>query len=244
MSAEDLMAALAAQLDEDETTAKAVVPHWPPPGLAVLDHPERSAFYPLTVSEAAHIARHDPARMLREISAKRAILTEHLPIESIYGLTCKRCASWQEGPWAEGGESSSEFGIAIPDPWPCLPVAAIAAARQDTLAQAVDVLSAGRALAEAEFLATLKSAGLLSGVIQPGSSPLTEEAITELRERWAQTRRGLPVLLTPLPRRTRLRLWYTRRIDSAACWLVDRRQFRAAIALWRVTGHWSGNPTI
>ena len=44
-----------------------------------------------------------------------------------------------------------------------------------------------------------------------------------------------------LSRRTRLRLRYTRRVDSIACWLVDRRQFRAAIAVWRITGHWSGD---
>jgi hypothetical protein len=30
-------------------------------------------------AEAAHIVRHDPARVLREVAAKRAILTEHKP---------------------------------------------------------------------------------------------------------------------------------------------------------------------
>ncbi len=55
---------------------------------------------------------------------------------------------------------------------------------------------------------------------------------------WRRARRA--DLRRNLSRRTRLRLWYTRRIDGTACWLVDRRQFRAAIALWRVTGHWSG----
>jgi hypothetical protein len=69
---------------------------------------------------AAHIAGHDPARALRDVSAKRAVLAEHTPIESIYGLTCGRCVTWQDAPLAEGGET--EFGIAVPDPWPCLPV--------------------------------------------------------------------------------------------------------------------------
>lgn len=31
--------------------------------------------------EAAHIARHDPARALREVAVKRAILAEHFPID-------------------------------------------------------------------------------------------------------------------------------------------------------------------
>jgi hypothetical protein len=61
-------------------------------------------------------------RIWREIAAKRAILAEHLPVESIYGVACGRCVSWQDAPLAEGGET--EFGIAIPDPWPCVPVRA------------------------------------------------------------------------------------------------------------------------
>jgi hypothetical protein len=64
--------------------------------------------------------RFTPGRMLAEADAKRAVLAEHLPVESMYGLVCKRCVSWQTPPWADGGET--EFGIAISDPWPCLPV--------------------------------------------------------------------------------------------------------------------------
>jgi len=67
-----------------------------------------------------HIARYDPDRTLAEIAAKRLVFAAHAPIESIYGLTCARCVTWQDAPLADGGET--EFGIAVPDPWPCLPV--------------------------------------------------------------------------------------------------------------------------
>lgn len=67
-----------------------------------------------------------PARVLREVEAGRKILAEHLPVEFIYGLTCKRCVSWQSAPGEE-----SEFGIAVPDPWPCLPARAVAAPHSD-----------------------------------------------------------------------------------------------------------------
>jgi hypothetical protein len=43
--------------------------------------------------------------------------SEHTPIESMYGLTCRTCVTWQDAPLVEGGET--EFGIAIPQPWPC-----------------------------------------------------------------------------------------------------------------------------
>jgi hypothetical protein len=71
-------------------------------------------------ADAAHIVLHDPGRALLDIAAKRLVLAVHLPVESICGLTCKRCVSWSDAPWGEGGET--EFGIAVPDPWPCLPV--------------------------------------------------------------------------------------------------------------------------
>jgi hypothetical protein len=75
----------------------------------------------------AYWQRFTPMQVLVQMDAHRMVLREHVPIESIYGLVCKRCVSWQEGPWTEGG-AGPEFGIAIPDPWPCLPVRAIAAA--------------------------------------------------------------------------------------------------------------------
>jgi hypothetical protein len=54
---------LTARLDEDEQIARAINgDKWGWPGA-------RSGF-------AAHVARHDPARVLREVAAKRAILAE------------------------------------------------------------------------------------------------------------------------------------------------------------------------
>jgi hypothetical protein len=62
---------------------------------------------------------------LADIALKRAILAEHEPIESIYGVCCVVCVDWQDVPLAYGGET--EFGIAIPRRWPCPPVRLLAA---------------------------------------------------------------------------------------------------------------------
>jgi hypothetical protein len=73
-----------ARLDEDEAAARACQS---PSPWCVSDHPAMSSVVddatgaPLiynegspTPEEAAHIARHDPARVLREVAAKRAVL--------------------------------------------------------------------------------------------------------------------------------------------------------------------------
>lgn len=57
---------------------------------------------------------------LADIALKRAILNEHEPIDSVYGLCCVVCVDWRDAPLADGGET--EFGIAIPRRWPCPPV--------------------------------------------------------------------------------------------------------------------------
>jgi hypothetical protein len=51
-------------------------------------------------------------------------------------------------------------------------------------------------------------------------------------------RTGRAVLLTPLPRHIRLRLWAARRVDSAAICLVEAGHDRAAVLLWRASGMW------
>jgi hypothetical protein len=68
---------LAARLDEDEAAAKAAQYLWPLAALGVLDDKEHAAWYPLTIEAAGHIARWDPARVLREVEAKRKILAEY-----------------------------------------------------------------------------------------------------------------------------------------------------------------------
>ena len=47
-----------------------------------------------------------------------------------------------------------------------------------------------------------------------------------------------PVVLPPLPRRVRLRLWMQHHIDGAAIWLVKRDRFQSAKWLWKLTGGW------
>jgi hypothetical protein len=56
----DLVEFLTARLDEDEAAARAWLP---------IGNPDAAA--------REHIARHDPARVLREVAAKRAILAGH-----------------------------------------------------------------------------------------------------------------------------------------------------------------------
>jgi len=77
---------------EDEATAKAALePEWSGDRTAGIWHPdgdgccirdesgEYMAERGLTEDVTAHIARHDPARVLREVAAKRAILAECEP---------------------------------------------------------------------------------------------------------------------------------------------------------------------
>lgn len=91
----DLVQWLGAQLDADERIARAATPGpWRdeggyvtdvgPDGLPrvqVTDHgtqdgePEEDN--PQGRADSAHIARHDPARVLREVDAKRRIIAEH-----------------------------------------------------------------------------------------------------------------------------------------------------------------------
>lgn len=55
---------------------------------------------------AAHIARHDPARVLREVAAKRAILARHKPLQGVYGSCCAWCSDDVDAP-------------RLNKPWPC-----------------------------------------------------------------------------------------------------------------------------
>jgi hypothetical protein len=62
---EQLAAFLAARLDEDEGLARAASPGpWDRRGDLLL----------LSVSDCAHVVRHDPERVLRDIQGKRAIV--------------------------------------------------------------------------------------------------------------------------------------------------------------------------
>lgn len=47
------------------------------------------------------------------------------------------------------------------------------------------------------------------------------------------------ILMTPLPRKVRARLWLTRRRDAVAISLVYRGHYLAAEWTWRLTGGFS-----
>lgn len=87
---DDLITWLRAQLDEDERIARAAAQHgatWRAgePGI----YPSNTATHPgpiitgtwgdLDDDYAQHIARHDPARVLAEVEAKRQIIDAYLP---------------------------------------------------------------------------------------------------------------------------------------------------------------------
>ncbi|MFF8910178.1 DUF6221 family protein [Streptomyces olivaceoviridis] len=108
---DDLVQWLRAQLDEDERIARAATP-----GPWEQDEPERCDFlrsgdgYVVDCGgsrapreNAQHVARHDPARVLREIDAKRQLLDEHKPDRpkgrpnmERHCLTCTTAQAWDE----------------------------------------------------------------------------------------------------------------------------------------------------
>lgn len=82
---DDLIAFVQARLDEDEQTARAVLWEgsgnklsWSLPASATVDVGEDD-FYAGDRTVADHIVRHDPARVLAEVDAKRRRLNRHTP---------------------------------------------------------------------------------------------------------------------------------------------------------------------
>lgn len=104
---DDLVAFLRARLAEDEAVARAATDGpWVPwegrelNGLGDLIHPVRtpgqmagSRATVVTASwlDAEHIARHDPARVMREVEAKRQILTAHGGDLDEQSMFCGHC---------------------------------------------------------------------------------------------------------------------------------------------------------
>ena len=137
-----LIAFLAARLDEDEAAAEAAAEDdgadWFANAKEGWDADERSVMYTgpstlrpggtwdypvcrsLSVGAAEHIARHDPARVLREVEAGRTILAEHFAEdrgESLPGADCGVCYYI--------GTPGSPAG------WPCRTLRALAAVWSD-----------------------------------------------------------------------------------------------------------------
>lgn len=75
-----LTAFIAARLDEDEAIARAAGDATPPPwhaaGGDIMSRADGRCAANADGPEAPHIARHDPARVLREVAAKRAMVAE------------------------------------------------------------------------------------------------------------------------------------------------------------------------
>lgn len=81
MTQDDLTAFITARLDEDEAIAKAAANrHWLTDDNIITLHPEHDGdgfmSWP-TRADAQHAANHDPARVLREVAAKRAIVARY-----------------------------------------------------------------------------------------------------------------------------------------------------------------------
>lgn len=81
---DDLVAWLRAQLDEDERVAKTATSGgpWRVDGMSVRGQTRMNLTDVLVVrhtwpQEADHIVRHDPARVLREVEAKRRIIDQY-----------------------------------------------------------------------------------------------------------------------------------------------------------------------
>lgn len=105
----DWVAFLKARLDEDEQAARATRPAASKPAIWNVEPwydgtAERADLWdtplgPLTnhggleVATAAHIARHDPARVLREVAAKRRVIDLHSRGGEPSDHLCRECAN-------------------------------------------------------------------------------------------------------------------------------------------------------
>lgn len=131
----DIVEFLEARLAEDEALAHATteyqpIDEWDAVGVEDAENPEiaRKCWtvveiaMPRRSNQAArslmtHIAHHDPARVLREVKAKRSILAEHTDDEG----QCARCLD---------SDGITYLG-AYTAPWPCPTLRALAAVYSD-----------------------------------------------------------------------------------------------------------------
>lgn len=126
----DLAEFLRARLDDDQVTAEAASPGpWRPD----LDQYEVLAADDITVAEGfalsdnqlratvIHVARHDPARVLVEVDAKRRIIERFMKLaadqeandaRSLRLLSNEEIPSWQKTTWTLQG-ATGELGYAL-----------------------------------------------------------------------------------------------------------------------------------
>ncbi|WP_326565092.1 DUF6221 family protein [Amycolatopsis rhabdoformis] len=105
---DDLIAFLRARLDEDERIAKTADPGpWHADGGGIHKGHTTDEVVDYAGDNAEHIARHDPARVLAEVAAKRLIIELHQPDhkQRDCGTCMSRKIGYQED-WIE-------------EEWPC-----------------------------------------------------------------------------------------------------------------------------
>ena len=127
-----MIAFLRARLDEDEAAARALQEYRPGPWIVDTDSvglesissgPRRAAkgWDFNVIGEvwshriAEHVARWDPARVLAEVTAKRAIIDLHPSHRQGHGQWCSTC-----GDWPQPGSEQIEIE------WPCPTLRALA----------------------------------------------------------------------------------------------------------------------
>jgi hypothetical protein len=114
----DLVAFLRERLDEDEAIARAAEGDPVFDGTGIVIERNRARGFPdriagLISPVATHIARHDPARVLADIAAKRAIVDEHAP-DRPGDWDCRVCADEEtydedsegNGSWTRSAKSA------------------------------------------------------------------------------------------------------------------------------------------
>jgi acetylornithine deacetylase/succinyl-diaminopimelate desuccinylase-like protein len=114
---DDLVTWLRVQLDEDERVAREVPPNFDlfdGTGIVVMKthDPARSRSVTLPSSVAVFAVRHNPARALREVEAKRRILDEIVPL--IDQLDAKIEEEWGNGPYPTGESDRLVKLLAMP----------------------------------------------------------------------------------------------------------------------------------
>lgn len=94
----DLTEFLAARLDEDEAAAEAATGHeWVSALRWAMDGATRIAEAD-AVRTAAHVARHDPARTLREVEAGRKFLAWHAGDRAYLNVILAKAAVYRDHP--------------------------------------------------------------------------------------------------------------------------------------------------
>ena len=111
MPDDEAVAFAAARLAEDKATAEGLLFACQDPGM------EPDFWGCGGPAAESHWLRFSARRMLDEAVARLAIIgrqeSDHAPVETDYGVTCRTCVDWLDD------EGAHEFGIAIPQAWPC-----------------------------------------------------------------------------------------------------------------------------